>query len=172
MKLEFSFICICAFLLFSSAKSCTKDTCNIEDTFSQITLTKAPVKSVGDTVKIFLEFVLKTALPDGYFKAVVVDQGREDRFGNPWDNDFKHLFGVEMSASGATLNIKRDSIKEGSNQGSFHFKLPDRRSFIDCGHPGGADSYLLDLGFTILNTVNAYSAKDLNWKEELRKGPF
>lgn len=171
MHLYISPILFCALFLVS-AKSCTKDTCNKEVTFEQISLSETKPQVQDGKLPVRLSFSLKTTLPDGYFRAVVTDQGKEDRFGKPWDNDFEALASVQMTATGAVLQIKEAALTEGIQKTGLHFILPDRRNFISCDHPGGNDSYLLDIEFTIEKTQNTCTLKDFNWEEHLKKGPF
>lgn len=171
MHFHSTYLLLCTLFLLS-ARSCTKDTCNKEPTFAQISLTEPDPQVQDGKLPVKLSFSLKTTLPDDYFKAVVTDQGREDRFGKPWDNDFEAVASVQMTATGAALQLKQEALTEANQKIGLHFVLPDRRNFIPCDHPGGSDSYLLDIDFTVEKTQNSYRIKDIKWKEELKKGPF
>jgi hypothetical protein len=86
-----TFFSLSLLLLLIGAKSCSKDTCNKEDTFARITLADAAPRIEATLLPVRLAVDLKTILPDAYFQAAIMDQGKEDRFGEPWENQFEKV---------------------------------------------------------------------------------
>jgi hypothetical protein len=167
-----TFFSLSLLLLLIGAKSCSKDTCNKEDTFARITLADAAPRIEATLLPVRLAVDLKTILPDAYFQAAIMDQGKEDRFGEPWENQFEKVEKLEMTAEKAIVYLKESSLQQPSERISLHFMLPDRKNYITCEHPGSADKYLLDLTFTVDKGTSGYQVKDLLWKEQLKKGGF
>jgi len=161
------------FGLFACFSSCTKDTCNsiLGDTFLTIELPIVSQDSIGN-ITLKCDMVTLNDLTEAYFNATTIITNEKDRFGNEWKNDHSLVAESEFSKDNFTIQFNEfDIVSFGEVE--LHFRLRDRKDFIDCNHGGSEDSYFLKIRFTLKeNEEQILELESFTWAEEFSAGPF
>ncbi|MBX2926818.1 MAG: hypothetical protein KF852_03185 [Saprospiraceae bacterium] len=159
------YLAICPF------SACTKDTCNGEPTFRDMTVNT--LDSTQTTLSVELQWGKGKDLPKAYFEQIHLITGSVGHDFSNWKNDFVRVNNTLIQTDTSLrivlhrnlINIPRDTV-------DLHYQLPDRRGFVDCDHPGSNDSYFLDLQLLFSTETGRISASLLTWRETLQKGPI
>ena len=114
-------------------------------------------------------------LPYAYFEDYILISRKNDLFGNAIINSSETLKTIDFNKQEMNISIFQDSLPSVGNIDDlfFYLKFSDRMEYLDCTHPGGGDSYYLDLEFRI-NRIEEDSIllSDFQWQETLNKGGF
>lgn len=161
---------IMAVIMFGSSTlfSCT-DSCNkkLGDTFNSIEAASALLNTTNQNVSLVFNTNTLTDLPEQYFidgilydELALVDSSKVDTFYSTSEKMKIVLTESEAPELNSTQSYK------------FQFHFGDRRTYIDCKHPGMADSYQLDLNFDLTNNNSNLDILNFSWVEYHSAGAF
>lgn len=156
--------------------SCGKDTCNstLGDTFKQVELEKTEFNQTGNA-SITWSLETLADLPEAYFNDAFLNKVERDRFGEARLNsgDKVQNFIMDQTSLSISLNQEEAPRLGKSETYYFYFTLFDRINYIDCTHPGSADTYFLNLELE-MQRINADSLAviQFTWEEDYSAGGF
>lgn len=138
--------------------SCVKDTCNgaLGNTFSAILFDSTQTEDALLTVHFTVETLAD--LPENYFTDIVASDSAT----------MSQTNAVTLTQTALTLALSETAhpLPNETRDLNFTFALPDRRSFIDCQHPGSADIYFITISFTLYNNADStYELTNFIWEE-------
>jgi len=158
---------------FLFCTSCKKDTCNaaLGDTFLNI---ETPIFDQNNPEENVFNANMQTMneLTEAYFEATTIIANNRDRFGNDWQNDDEIVEEIKFQKSNFLIKFKQIDLVD-YGEIALHFRLRDRKEFIDCDHGGSGDTYFLNIQFSVIIDQNGERAlTDFRWEEEFRPGPY
>jgi len=138
--------------------SCLKDTCNQElgNTFNSIAVDSV-YTSTDSKTHLALNISTLDVLPLDYFIAPKADSVTQ-----------LYINTVQMTKTTADLLLSEESLPDSSMRSVFNlvYSFGDRRTFIDCSHPGMSDRYQLHLNFELENEgTENYVISSFTWEE-------
>ena len=151
-------------------QSCTKDTCNDADTFSEM-----QAMLVFDTQEnwINLNWQQGKILPKSYFDEIFIFNSDKDKYGMDQENSSSSIDQIRVnSENDLDIFLKEDAWINVPQEFHFHFIFPDRKKHTDCDHLGSEDEYFLDLSFLIRGAVDSLILESFKWEETFFPGPF
>lgn len=151
-------------ILIASASmmvSCT-DTCNkkLGDTFTSVDVSNTNLDINTQNVSLVFNTNTLSDLPEMYFldgrlyeDVALVDSSKVDTF--------------YATSNKIEIVLKSSEAPELSESKSYKYQMHfgDRRNYIDCKHPGMADSYQLDLIFDLTNSNSIFEISNFKWEE-------
>jgi len=170
MKKLFLPIALMCCLLISS---CKKDTCNskLGDTFQSL---ETPVinENISGINELMADMLTLDDLTNAYFEATELIGNNQDRFGNDWQNDASIIEGIAFQKTHFKIKFKEvDLVDYGKIV--LHFRLRDRKEFIDCDHGGSGDTYFLDIEFSVAEELEGeLEVNNFQWEEDFKAGPY
>ena len=165
-------------IIFSS---CEKDTCNGDKSvFYSIDLDST--RFTTKQLVVYFSTDVNKQLPINYFTDNQINSAVNDPYGKSWQNNFADIDSVVFATSpkdpfhitNLVVYLKRNNFSTVSNKNlGFHFRFPDRIKYMACKHPGGPDSYDLDLSFIISTFPNdSIQTSSFEWNQKFHAGPY
>lgn len=153
-------------LLFFTACPGGPDTCNeiLGDTFFDVL--PGLVRDDGGEVTVSVHLVALDTLPELYFSEAAIVRNEALPGGEMISNDAAFTTLALSQKDSLVLRIAPAAFADG--QAEVVVRYPDRRSFIDCSHPGSGDRYFLLLRLK----VEAATITGFSWEEFYAAGGF
>lgn len=145
-----------------------KDTCNTKygKTFNSVLIDEAMYDGGGVDVVMSFNTSTLDGLPSEYFDEANLYANAAYELALDIDSVYTSNTTLKL-----TLNSSFVPSVNNSTDLSYVIIFNDRRSYLDCKHPGQNDSYQLNLGFTLKNIGgNQFELSNLEWNEEAHKG--
>ncbi|NOQ70685.1 MAG: hypothetical protein GQ574_01715 [Crocinitomix sp.] len=162
--MKLNYLLILATVTIFSLTSCVKDTCNgvLGNTFEAIDYDSVYLN--GDNhVTLNASLLTLDDLPADYFTDVIAVD----------DNTIAITNAVIVTKTNLELTLA-DSIVPTVMEAvdlSYNFAFGDRRNYIDCQHAGSADSYNLELMFSLKQVEeNQFEITNFSWNEIFAAG--
>ncbi len=141
-------------IIANSLTSCT-DTCNkkLGDTFYSVEKGSTTILS-SQNLKLDFKTSTLSDLPEQYFSDIFLF-------------DDSVLDSLYASKTNVGIIIKQADLPAINDTKNFKYQLSfgDRRTYIDCKHPGMSDTYQLDLNFDLKNNNSIYEMSNFTWEE-------
>lgn len=154
----------------------TIDTCNdtLGKTFQDIAVKRIIKDPDNSNIVLQLEVTALDTLPDVYFEEFKTLTNSKDPYGIAIDNSARYIREVAIEKTNILITLSEELLQE-ENSADLHFlfQFKDRRQFIGCTHPGGADKYLLVLrGNLVGDSSPQLALTSFSWEEDFIPGSY
>lgn len=142
-----------------------RDTCNKKygDTFESVTLGNVLIDNQDNKLHLNFGLTVLDDLPEGYFQSNSTEV----------DSSYILIDSIKITKQSLELIVNDTSLPsiDESNNLLLNINFEDRRTYLDCKHPGMNDEYILEIkGILKQNGDATFSLTDFTWTQYVNMG--